>query len=407
MNRSIVVDADGHVVEPPDLWTSRMDAKWGDWIPRYFAEDPKENGEESWYFGGVRRVGGAGLHIFACSAGLDSARLLEGAPRYTEGHAGGWDPVVRAKVLDDEGIDACVLFPSLTCFFGPLDPIEAIRDVHFTLACQQAYNDWVAEFCRADPKRFFAMGAIPLQDVDLAIAETKRVVKDLGLQGVFIRPAPYIDGLPFSHPAYDRFWAACQDLDIPIAFHPVVHVDFPGAARQFQLVRSSPDISVNNQHVDTQFGGAALGQAVGNPVDMMVTMGRLIMGGVCERFPRLRFLFLESGGGWVANTLERMDEQVKAFPAEGRWLKLLPSEYFRRQCYISFEPEERTLGPLAPLIGTDRVLWASDFPHADAPYPGGVATLNENIKDLPASATREILGENAARAYDLEGVEGR
>jgi predicted TIM-barrel fold metal-dependent hydrolase len=101
-----------------------------------------------------------------------------------------------------------------------------------------------------------------------------------------------------------------------------------------------------------------------------------------------------------------MDEQVKAFPAEGRWLKLLPSEYFRRQCYISFEPEERTLGPLAPLIGTDRVLWASDFPHADAPYPGGVATLNENIKDLPASATREILGENAARAYGLEGLEG-
>ena len=116
MSRSLVVDADGHVVEPPDLWTSRMDSKWGDWIPRYFAADPRENGEESWYFGGVRRVGGAGLHIFACSAGMDSETLLQGQPRYTEGHAGGWDPAVRTQVMDDEGIDASVLFPSLSCF---------------------------------------------------------------------------------------------------------------------------------------------------------------------------------------------------------------------------------------------------------------------------------------------------
>jgi predicted TIM-barrel fold metal-dependent hydrolase len=401
MPHSIVVDADAHVVEPPDLWTSRMDSKWGDWTPRYFAEDPREKGEESWYFGGVRRVGGAGLHIFACSAGMDSEALLRGSPRFTEGHAAGWDPAVRTQVMDDEGIDACVLFPSLSCFFGPLDPIEALRDAQFTLACQQAYNDWVTDFCAASPKRLFAMGAVPLQDVELAIAETERVVKQLGLLGVWIRPAPYLDGLPFSHPSYDRFWATCQALEIPIAFHPVVHVDFPGAARQFQLVRASPDISEVNQNVDPQFGGAALGQAVGNPVDMMVTMGRLIMGGVCERFPRLRFLFLESGGGWVANTLERMDEQVKAFPAESRWLSLLPSEYFKRQCFISFEPEESTLGPLAPLIGTDRIVWASDFPHADAPYPGGVDTLSRNIQALPEPAQRQILGENAVSAYGL------
>jgi predicted TIM-barrel fold metal-dependent hydrolase len=142
---------------------------------------------------------------------------------------------------------------------------------------------------------------VPLQDIDLAVAETRRAVERLGLKGVLVRPAAYIDELPFSHPVYDRFWATLQDLDVPVAFHPAVHVDTPGACRKFRLVREDKNSLVVNRSVDQIYGGSALGQAVGNMVDATVTLGRLLMGGVCERFPRLKVLIVESGGGWCSS----------------------------------------------------------------------------------------------------------
>jgi uncharacterized protein len=401
MTERYMVDADGHVIEPIDMWTSRMSVeKWGEWIPRYVAEDPDADQEESWYFAGVRRAGGKGSLILACSAGMDSEQIGRDHPRLMEGRRGAWDPDARIAELDEEGIDAAVLYPSLTMFFGPSDPIEGLRNVEFVLDCQRAYNDWLAEYCGAHPDRLFGIAAVPLQDVDLAVGEAKRAV-ELGLKGVFLRPSAYLDELPFTHRSYDPFWAACQDLDIPIAFHPVVHVDTPGAARYFRLVRGDANISINNLVTDEIYGGAALGQAVGNTVDMIVTVGRLLMGGVCERFPRLKLLFLESGGGWLPNVLERMDDQVKAFPAEARWLSLLPSEYFKRQCWISFEPNEDTLPLLAETIGLDRIVWASDYPHADAPYPGAPRRLLDNVSGLSIEAQSLIAGQNAALAYKL------
>ena len=129
-------------------------------------------------------------------------------------------------------------------------------------------------------------------------------------------------------------------------------------------------------------------------------MGRLIMGGVCERFPRLRFVFLEAGGGWCATQLERMDEQIEAFPLEGRRLSLAPSEYFRRQCYISFDPGEWNLAASAEFIGADRIIWASDYPHPE--YRSDVvAKLRRAIASLPEADQHRILGLNAVELYGL------
>ena len=133
---------------------------------------------------------------------------------------------------------------------------------------------------------------------------------------------------------------------------------------------------------------------------MIVTMGRLILGGVCERFPRLRLLFLEAGGGWIPTQLQRMDEQVKAFPLEKRWLSLLPSEYFRRQCWAGFEPEEWNLADCARWLGADRVIWASDYPHPEF-HPGVVKELQEAIAPLSDDERRAIVGGNAIAAYNL------
>jgi predicted TIM-barrel fold metal-dependent hydrolase len=395
---TVSVDADGHVMEPAEVWVDRMDKKkWGDLIPHYIAADT--DGKDSWYIGGVRRA--AGSAIFGCSAGMDPDELLSRNWKYTEGHAGAWEPAARVRVLDEEDITATVLYPSLTLTLGPLDPIPAVQDPAFVLDCHRAYNEWIAEYCSYAPTRLFAMGAVPLQDIDAAVAETRRVVTELGLQGVFIRNASYNEDVPFSHPHYDPFWSVCQELDIPVGIHPATHTDVNNAARLFSLIRRSADMAETNKVADPVVGGTALSIAVGAPVDAIISLGRFLMGGVCERYPSLRLLVLESGGGWAASLLERMDDEVKANPQERRWLSLLPSEYFQRQCWISFEPDDPTLPRLADMIGPDRILWASDFPHSDAIYPGAGKAIRDLVVGLPPDQQEQIIGANAVAAYNL------
>jgi hypothetical protein len=397
----IVVDADAHTMEPDDLWVERMDhARWGDWIPRKVVEDEVY---ETTYVGGRIRAGGREQRdALAAAVGKTPRELFELLQQIRI--PGGHDPAARLADMDRDGIDVAVLYPSLALFFGPLDPIPALRDTEFVAACQRAYNEWVAEHCRAAPARLFAMAAVPLQDPALAVAELERAVNVLGLKGALIRPSAYLEGdggfLPLNHTAYDRFWAACCDLDVPVALHPGVHVDTPGACRLFDLVAYDENMMIVNSARDERHGGSALGQAVGNTVDMIVSMGRLVMGGVCERFPNLRVLFLESGGGWVPTQLERMDEQVKAFPLEKRWLSLLPSEYFARQCWVSFEPEEWNLAACAEKLGAERVVWASDYPHPEY-HAGVVKEVEQSIASLADDARRRILGANAVDVYRL------
>jgi predicted TIM-barrel fold metal-dependent hydrolase len=157
---------------------------------------------------------------------------------------------------------------------------------------------------------------------------------------------------------------------------------------------------LTNMLVDPTHGGSGLGQAIGNTCDMMVTMARILMGGVAERFPRLTFLFVESGGGWVPTQLERMDEQVELFWLEAKWLKLKPSEYFKRQCYVSFDPGEWNLAASAEWLGADRILWASDFPHPEY-SPEVVKTLKKHIAPLSEADQHKILAQNAIDAYRL------
>jgi len=391
----LVIDGDGHVMEPPTLWAERMDhKKWGDLIPHVVSE------EEGLFIGKTCRGGGLrAMKKLAEDRGMTVEEFMSPTAKMIA-EAGGHDPHERIKVMNRDGMDAAVIYPSSALFFGPVDPIPELHNHELVLDCQRAYNEWLSDFCSVDRKRLFGLAAVPLQNIDMAIAEAERAVNKLGLSGVFIRPSAYIDELPFSHGVYDRFWAACQDLDVPIALHPGVHCDTPGACRQFRLVRDSACVTDTNSNVDPIYGGSGLGQAVGNAVDMIVTMGRLLMGGVCDRFPKLNFIFLESGGGWCPTQLERMDEQVETFWLERRWLKMLPSEYFKRQCYVSFDPGEWNLAACAEFLGPDRIIWASDYPHPEY-RPEVLTQLKSKISGLSEEAQRLILGRNAVKAYRL------
>src|ERR671935_688698 len=186
---ALVVDADGHTMEPDDLWATRMDQKrWGDWIPRKVVEDDVY---EIYYAGGMIRGGGRELQdAMASAVGMTPKQFHDMLQSLRV--PGGYDPDARVADMDRDGIDVAVVYPSTALFFGPADPIDAFHDVEFVLTCQRAYNEWVAEYCAAHPQRLFGMAGGAPQAPDLAALEAARAVSDPGAKGVFVRPSAFV-----------------------------------------------------------------------------------------------------------------------------------------------------------------------------------------------------------------------
>jgi predicted TIM-barrel fold metal-dependent hydrolase len=137
---------------------------------------------------------------------------------------------------------------------------------------------------------------------------------------------------------------------------------------------------------------------------MMTAIAFLVGGGVCRRFPRLRMVFLESNGGWIVPWLERLDHHYHEFGFEVPWLEEEPSATFRSHCWISFDPDESALAFTAtsPRVGADRIVWASDYPHPDAKFPGTTRALSEATTGLGAEQRHRIAGANACALYGFE-----
>jgi predicted TIM-barrel fold metal-dependent hydrolase len=239
--------------------------------------------------------------------------------------------------------------------------------------------------------------------------------KELGLVGVFMRPNPTIERKFFCDPVYDHLWTTLQELDLTVGFHPYLANDMPGACRDLGfgtfVAPGARPMYANLEEVEMSgmvgIQNIFFSQALSNVFDMKTSLTMLICGGVLERFPQLKIIFLEANGGWIVPWLERLDHHHAIFPWDVPQLKMKPSEYFRRQCWISFDPDESTLRFTAesPLVGADRIIWASDYPHPDAKIPGVVGELREAMHGLPAAAQQRILGMNAVDLYSLPAVQ--
>ncbi|MGH7899178.1 MAG: amidohydrolase family protein [Candidatus Binatia bacterium] len=372
--REIVVDADGHVCEPPDLWTKGLPAKLRERALRLRWNDATGYDEawvEDWC---ITDRGLVGLG----NAGTSFEELGRGR-RYVDGNRGGFDPHERLRILDAEDIDVAVLYGGLGL------SLPAIHDRELAVASCRVYNDWIAEFCRADPRRLVGVAALPLQDPQAAAAEARRAVRELGLRGVFCRPNPLNpDGRMLHDSTHEPVWDELEALGVPLMFHPAGLWDMPGTSRSM-----------------AQFMAPGTHHAVILFFDNYMSLANLVFAGVLERHPGLRLGVLECGGGWIAHWMDRLDEFTESYGWQLRHLKLRPSEYFLRQGYVSFDPGERTMGSLAKFIGTETMIWASDFPHSDAKYPGVVAELREHSADLSAEARANLYGRNALRLYGL------
>jgi len=367
-----VIDADGHILEPLDLWDKYIEPKFRDRAPRIAKG---ENGKERLVVEehqvgdsriGIGRIGGVGAR-----QGVVEADTMA----YKDGKAGGFDPHKRIPDMDDDGIDAAFLYPSLGLFSG------AIQDPELAAAVCRAYNRWLADYCKPYPDRLFGVAMLPMQSVDLAIAEMRFARKELGFHGGFLRPNPYNNKM-IHHPDYEPFWAAAEELDFSIGFHE-------GASS------GMPTVGVD------RFEGRAARHIISHTMEMMLACMSVIWGGVCERHPKIRIGFLESGGGWIAPWLDRMDRHFDDQGFNDSGLKTRPSELFQRNCWISFEPVEGSIKVLADYIGPNKIMWATDYPHSDGFFPGAPKMLLDRLEGTSPETKHGVLAGGAMGFYGL------
>jgi uncharacterized protein len=374
-----VIDADGHVQEPSDLWERYIDPAYAEFAPRCDATRTDN----------LFSVDGLVMpRMFVPAVGrMDYRRSLVGqwnarfAAQFSLGDAG-FSSRSYLEELDREGIDRMVLFPSRGLYAAAVEHLDG----GLSAAICRAYNDWLAGFCAADPARLVAVALVALHDPAAAAAEVRRTVTKLGMRGAMVRPNPCA-GRNLEDPAHDVVWAELESLGATLAVHEGSGSWMPAYGDRYP--------------------GSYLAQhAMSHPMEQMGAVYALTVGGVLERHPSLRVAILEAGATWLPYWLHRLDEhveQLRDVPSETGWLSRSPSVAFRAQCWISCEPDEPNVRALIDSIGADRLLWASDYPHPDCNYPGMVDHLAKGAEanGLTRDELRLWAGDNARRCYGL------
>ncbi|MGE3618919.1 MAG: amidohydrolase family protein [Acidimicrobiia bacterium] len=382
-----VIDTDTHVIEPYDLWTSRVSTKrWGDLVPHVRWNDDLQ--EEHWYFGDTPIWQAAG----SAMAGYD--KFPPNHPkRWEDAHPSTWDAKLRLERMDEYGIYAQVLYPNVSGF--GMGRFTNLQDPELMLACVQAYNDFLVDFSSADPKRFIPVMALPFWDVEASLAEIDRCT-ELGHRGIIMGSQPEIFGQPpLAHPQWYPVFASAQEKGLPINFHIAagdtssIGSGFPGNGRHANYSKGSLLFFLGNANA----------------------ISEVIISGLCHRFPELNFVSVESGVGWLPFALESLDWMWKncGVGVEHPEYDLLPSEYFRRQIYGCFWFEQGSLRAALDQLGPDNILYETDFPHPTSMSPGPASAavvprdfIQQNLGDLPRETAQKILHDNAARLYGLD-----
>jgi predicted TIM-barrel fold metal-dependent hydrolase len=362
----VVIDGDGHICEPDLVWTEYTQKKFRDDVLQVRTID----GESHIFIEGRQLPFGGGATIaHACvPGGFEPGQH----PTWADIPAGSHDPAARLKVMDDEGIDQALLFPSTHLLTGDVtDPTIAAE------TCR-AYNDWISDFCKRDPSRLFAMGLVPMQDVDLAIKEAKRLAS-IGLKGFMSRPERYRD-LALYDPACDGLWHTAVTDGLAVG----IHGSFGSQMHSFSTGRYKDNLFYDHM--------------IAHPFGQMAVMMDLIAGGVMDRFPELRVGFFESGLGWMPYWIDRLDEHFEVMGHHTPWLKRKPSEIFAEQCFVSMEADE--LSGLKWMVEKGLghcVVWGSDYPHFDSTFPGAYREAEQTFTTVGTDIASAVVYNNPRR----------
>ena len=278
-------------------------------------------------------------------------------------------------MLDDWGVDAGVLFPTIGILPFPTD------DNDLANAYCRAYNRWQSEFHQGAPGRVIPIALVNWRDVDAAACELETCL-NAGFKGLFV-PPEVIGGIRPGETHFDPLWRLCEAAGAPACTHVIVRFGGTGGFGQWGETRPGPIFSF----------------AMGATSQLMPALAALITDQVFVRFPHLKLVSVEAGCGWAAYLMDRMDEKYALLGGLAP-LPLKPSEYIRRNCYFVAEPEERSIGAMLSLVGEDRILWGSDYPHVDSTLEAP-ELIRASVAGLSASQQAAVLGENARKVFAL------
>jgi predicted TIM-barrel fold metal-dependent hydrolase len=373
-----VIDTDAHMHEPQYLWERYVEPKYRERVPKVAFMD----GNFMVYEPDGKFVSKSEIQ----AAPPESARRAM-EEKYGEAYRQWWSPQIRLQDMDRYGWDIQVLLP--TGNNGNFAYRVALKDVDLGAAMCRAYNNWCREYCGADAKRLKFVAVLPGSDVGEMIRETRRAVVEL--DAVSVRN-PYLpEGKWLHDPEYDDFWALACELDFPIAAHG------ENRQRRFQPFRELE----GRRRDDTELALRGLNHALGFPCDNMATLGHFIFTGVLDRFPKLRIAVLESNSGWLPFWLGRMDDHThgrNSVMGKSDKLRMLPSEYFMRQCSISCDSDERALKYVVEELKGENIVWNTDYPHPDAIEPSKALPAFD-AQPIPEDAKRKILWDNAVKLF--------
>ena len=371
-----IISSDNHVYEPPDLWTSRVAARFSDRAPRVV----RLKNEGDWWFCDGHKIIGA-------FAGAQTGRRFEAPEKLSRNdllenvRPGGYLPEAHVKDMQGDGVDAAVIYPTVGLLLFGVPDSELLTDIF------RGYNDWLAEFCRPFPNQLKGIAMLNIDDVESGVKELQRCAK-LGLAGAMITCYPP-EGRPYDSPEYEPLWSAAQDLGTPLGLH--IGTNRPGPGQEFATIDDlTPAFLCNADHW------------------VRMSLAQMIYSGVFQRYPKLQVGSVEMELSWAPHFLERLDynfkQRARDLFKKGYWNRytanMLPSDYFHRNVFLGFQ--EDALGiKERHIIGVDNLHWGSDYPHPESTFPRTRQILDEILAECSETEKAKILGGNAARIYHL------
>ena len=309
----------------------------------------------------------------------DFAGMLSDAASPFAPRRGEFDATVRTRELDADGIAGEVIFPQMAPFGAGLMQYRYAVTSEQSFAGCQAYNRWLADFCKTDPERHAGVALIDVEDIDTTVKEI-RACRELGLWGGVLLPTSTGAHPFYHHPRYEPIWAVCEELDLPLQSHSGWSPDYGDLASATPMFISEVDMWAQRPFT------------------------ALLWSGAFERHPRLKYMLTETGVGWVVEKLRMLEFKADnpIFRHFSKGLSLSPSGYFARNCYVGasfLSPQE---GRFRHAVGLERLMWGSDYPHLEGTWPNTMKALQETFGAYPEHEIREILGFNAVKAYGFD-----
>lgn len=416
-----VFDTDSHVVEPRAVWDKYLDAEY-----RTLGKHAlwREEGAHGCYL----KVNGK---IFRDSMNSNIPRHAIWRPGMTwekigeldPGHRhpmteGASNPQARLTDMDAMGVDQAFLYPT---WFA--EGFHLVEDPEVAYALARAYNDWIADFCKAAPDRLFAAAMVPLQNIDYALEELRRVAKIPSFRGAFIRPM-FLEGHYFTHPVYDPIWAELEKLQLTAAVHSTAGLWNPewtshgpfvekvkGRLNQFFGIMSAgggPGAGGGASSMFTFTAAPPLGHPIAPIIshwldNHMFVASTLIGFTVMQRYPDMRVVVAHGKASWMEEVLEKMEASTRTIPLLHTYPVRTDVEEMWEdgKVMLGFDAEERLIQKL-PHDFAEKVVWGSRYPHHDATSAlDAIAMLTEARVEEPVIA--KMLGGNAAEQFGLKG----